>query len=201
MERERESGLIKIIEFIFNTTISLTIKLSNCAQISSGQFVKAQDYSEEFIYPFYNGGRNNSGYHDEYNREGENVLISIRGANAGATNYINDKFWLGNSCVSIQTYKDYDPLFIYFYLTKNIDSLLVSKDGGAIPAISTIDIRNIDIPIIPLQKQKEISNKIKAFHEFVNDLKLGLPKLIELTQIQYQYYRDKIFSYLENQAK
>ncbi|QIW62249.1 restriction endonuclease subunit S [Mycoplasmopsis gallinacea] len=199
-ERERESGLIKIIEFIFNKTIYLIAKLSNCAQMSSGQFIKAQDRSEEFIYPFYNGGRNNSGYHNEYNREGENILISIRGVNAGATNYINDKFWLGNSCVSIQTNKEFDPLFIYFYLTNNINSLLISKDDGAIPAISMTDIRNIDIPIIPLHKQKEISTKIKSFYEFVNDLKLGLPKLIQLTQIQYEYYRDGIFKFLENKS-
>lgn len=100
--------------------------------------------------------------------------------------------------MSIQTNKEYDPLFIYFYLTNNIDYLLVSKDGGAIPAISMTDIRNIDIPIIPLHKQKEISSKIKGFYEFVNDLKLWLPKSIELTQKQYEYYRDAIFKCLDN---
>lgn len=53
-----------------------------------GEFVRKDKQGDDKPYPVFNGGTGNTGYYDDYNHDGEYILISARGANAGYANII-----------------------------------------------------------------------------------------------------------------
>lgn len=61
--------------------------------------------------------------------------------------------------------------------------------------INLSDIGEIKIPILPLEVQQYIVEKLDKFDKLVNDIKEGLPKEIELRQKQYEYYREKLLNF------
>ena len=75
-------------------------------EVKLGKFVdisKGTQRNKEFLspiaddkncYPVYNGGKQESGYTDEFNRDA-NIMISEGGASAGFVNYFDGKYWSG----------------------------------------------------------------------------------------------------------
>lgn len=53
----------------------------------------------------------------------------------------------------------------------------------------------INIPIPPLEIQKEIVDILDKFNTITNNISEGLPKEIEQRQKQYEYYREKLLSF------
>lgn len=51
------------------------------------------------------------------------------------------------------------------------------------------------IPMPPLEKQKEIVEKLDKFNEMCNEISEGLPLEIELRKKQYEFYRNKLLSF------
>ena len=47
----------------------------------------------------------------------------------------------------------------------------------------------------PLEKQKEIVEKLDKFNEMCNEISEGLPLEIELRKKQYEFYRNKLLSF------
>ena len=76
-------------------------KLEKISKITIGEFVIKTKQNPKAMYPVYNGGKSYTGFYDDYNSDGDKIIISARGANAGFVNYEQGKFWAGNSCYSI----------------------------------------------------------------------------------------------------
>ena len=68
------------------------IKLGQIANISIGEFVIKTKQNPNAKYPVFNGGKNYTGFYNEYNNEGNKIVISARGAYAGFVNFVVDKF-------------------------------------------------------------------------------------------------------------
>lgn len=67
--------------------------------------------------------------------------------------------------------------------------------GTKVIDISTKDMSKIQIPIPPIEKQREIVEILDKFETLTNDIKEGLPREIELRQKQYEYYRDLLLDF------
>lgn len=61
--------------------------------------------------------------------------------------------------------------------------------------VSPSDIGTLTIPVPPLEKQKEIVEKLDKFNEMCNEISDGLPLEIELRKKQYEFYRNKLLSF------
>ncbi|MGI6686427.1 MAG: restriction endonuclease subunit S [Bacillota bacterium] len=72
---------------------------------------------------------------------------------------------------------------------------LVSKAGQ--PQFNANAIKNVIIPIPPLEEQERIVSILDRFDALCNDLTSGLPAEIEARQKQYEYYRDKLLTFKE----
>ena len=48
-----------------------------------------------------------------------------------------------------------------------------------------------------LNEQRRITDALDQFHSLVNDLTSGLPAEIEARRKQYEYYRDRLFTFPE----
>lgn len=58
-------------------------------------------------------------------------------------------------------------------------------------------IEEIVVPIVSLEEQEKIVKILDNFYNLVNSLDYGLPAEIELRRKQYEYYRNKLFSFEE----
>ena len=56
-------------------------------------------------------------------------------------------------------------------------------------------IKEIAIPLPPLNVQKRYADVLDNFEKICNDLNISLPAEIEARQKQYEYYRDALLTY------
>lgn len=174
-------------------------ELKEICMVSIGEFVHKNKQREDAKYPVFNGGISNTGFYDEYNNEGNKILISARGANAGFINKIESRYWAGNSCYSIEV-KDKSSinwLYVYYYLKNNEKNLLGQQQTGSIPAISKKQIESFKIAVPPLEVQCEIVHILDDFTLLSAELSAEL----KAREKQYDYYTEKIWSYLENEKR
>lgn len=67
--------------------------------------------------------------------------------------------------------------------------------GGTVQSIPMAELKNIRIPIPPLELQEKIVAILDRFETLVNDLTNGLPAEIAAVKDQYEYYRNKLLTF------
>lgn len=111
-----------------------------------------------------------------------------------------------NGCIhdgwlSISDFKKYYLSdFLYHLLNSNdIQDMFKQKAsfGGAVQNLNADIVRNIELPLIPLDEQQKIVNVLDKFEIYCNDISEGLPAEIEARKKQYEYYRDKLLNFKE----
>ena len=171
------------------------IRLKEICYVSIGEFVHKNKQSEDGKYPVFNGGRQNTGYYDEYNNTANKVIISARGANAGFVNKVYTNYWAGNSCYSLSP-KDSQKLnweYLFYSLKNKEQELLSNQQTGSIPALSKKQIEDFYIPLPPIIIQEEIVKILDRFAEYAAELQAEL----QARQEQYEYYRNKLLTFNE----
>ncbi len=89
----------------------------------------------------------------------------------------------------------------YLYYLLGSDSLQneMKKNasfGGAVENLNADTVRDLNIPLPPLEEQERIVAILDRFDKLCNDLTEGLPAEIEARKKQYEYYRDKQITHL-----
>jgi len=172
--------------------------LSEIATIDIGEFVRQDKQGDEKPYPVYNGGRDPTGMYDEYNHDGDYILISARGANAGFVNYYKGKYWAGNSCYSVAINSEHINFkYVYNFIKKSEQQLLGIQQKEGIPAISKKQVCNFMVPVPPLHVQCEIVKILDSFRELTAELTAKLTAERIARQKQYEYYRDILLTFKE----
>ena len=77
----------------------------------------------------------------------------------------------------------------YKYLKEN-------QSGASYPAISDALVKKYKIPVPSLEIQSRIVQVLDNFDMVCHDLNIGLPKEIELRQKQYEYFREKLLTFV-----
>ena len=68
---------------------------------------------------------------------------------------------------------------------------------GGQPQFNANVLKDIRLPIPPLEEQQRIVAILDRFDALVNDLSSGLPAEIKSRRQQYEYYRDRLLSFRE----
>ena len=168
-------------------------KVKEICNVTIGEFVHKNKQNNKAPYPVYNGGLSNTGFYNDFNNDGDMILVSARGANAGFVNKISGKYWAGNSCYTIDLIdrKNNNWLYIFFSLKNNEKRLLGEQQRGSIPAISKKQIEEFEIAVPPLEVQDEIVHVLDDFMLLSAELSAEL----KAREKQYNYYKDKIFDF------
>ena len=77
----------------------------------------------------------------------------------------------------------------YKYLEEN-------QSGTSYPAISDALVKKYKIPVPSLEIQSRIVQVLDNFDTVCHDLNIGLPKEVELRQKQYEYFREKLLTFV-----
>ena len=91
------------------------------------------------------------------------------------------------------------PRYLRYILTSGgiRRSYLSKVAGGTVKSISMSDLKDIKIPLPPLEEQAAMVSLLDKFDSLCNSLTEGLPAEIALRKKQYEYYRDKLLSFKE----
>ena len=172
-------------------------KLGDIADITIGEFVHKNKQNPNGKYPVYNGGSSFTGYYDNYNRTGNKIVVSARGAYAGFVNKVYGCYWAGNSSYSIDIISpEVSWHFVYYYL-KLKQTFMISKQqkGGGVPAISKKQMQDFEIPVPPIEVQSKIVEYLDNFTELEAELEKKLEAELEARKKQYEYYRNQLLTF------
>ncbi|EDP6821401.1 restriction endonuclease subunit S [Campylobacter upsaliensis] len=105
------------------------------------------------------------------------------------------------ACVSGDTFifsHSQNPKFIgYMFQTENFNTFKHKYAQGAkVLRVHNKHLENFQIPLPPLEVQNEIVEILDKFDTLANDLSAGLPAEIEARKKQYEYYRERLLSFI-----
>ena len=87
--------------------------------------------------------------------------------------------------------------FLYYFLQSNTAKKYIenNKSKGSQSFISLGNLRDMSIPVPPMDVQERIVKVLDNFDAICSDLGIGLPAEIEKRQKQYEYYREKLLTF------
>ena len=109
--------------------------------------------------------------------------------------YYEKRFTHKNEMWSYSTLNKTNTKYLYYVMKNNIEYFKSKSISGKLPQISTGVTDNFKILFPPLYVQEYVVLILDKFDTLVNDIKIGLPKEIELRQKQYEYYREKLLNF------
>ena len=163
-------------------------KLGDFVEISKGiqrnkEFLSPNADSKN-CYPVYNGGKQESGYTDEFNREG-NIMISEGGASAGFVNYFDGKYWSGGHNFTIDELEN-DIYYVLALLESQQQELYSLQVGSGLPNIQLNSLKKVIITFPAFLEQQAIGS-------FFQDI----DQLISLQQRKLEVLKEQKKTYLK----
>lgn len=172
------------------------LKLGEAAFINKGTYITKKQVIPGNI-PVILGGVEPAYWHSESNHDGEGIVISRSGANAGFASYWNEPIFVSDGFV-LDAKPGIDMRFLFHVLKKQQAKLHSMKRGSGVPHInSKMLANNVAIPVPPLEEQQHVVSILDRFDKLTNDLSSGLPAEIEARRKQYEYYRDRLLPFDE----
>ncbi|WQU32851.1 restriction endonuclease subunit S [Helicobacter pylori] len=173
-----------------------------CEILDNRRIPIAKNKRNPGIYPYY-GANGIQDYIDSYIFDGDFVLVGEDGSvinkdNTPVVNWASGKIWVNNHAHVLQTKNELKLKFLYFYLQTIDVSYCVA---GTPPKINQENLKQITIPIPPLEIQQEIVKILDQFSILTTDLLAGIPAEIEARKKQYEYYREKLLTFKPLQNK
>lgn len=151
-----------------------------------------KELREQGPIPYY-GANGIQGYVADWIFDGTFLLMGEDGSvinpdKSPVLNWVSGKIWVNNHAHVLAQIEG-GPLlrFIYHVLTGNDVSGIVR---GTPPKINQNNLRNIRIPVPPIEIQEEIVRVLDSFAELEAEL--------EARKAQYAYYRDKLLTFDNN---
>ena len=179
-ERYRE-GLVKSSEFEYH-------KIGDLFKTSSGgtPLKNRKDYYEGGTIPWIKSGEVGQGFvykaEEFITHEGlanssakifpvNTVLVAMYGATAGKVGLLKFEASTNQAVCGIYPDERVIPEFLFHILRAKTDYLVQVSSGGAQPNISQSIIRDLEIPLPPLEVQKEIVAEIEGYQSRIEALK------------------------------
>lgn len=103
------------------------------------------------------------------------VLVAMYGATAGQVGLLKIEASTNQAICSILPNERFNPKFLYYVLSSKTNDLIEMSVGGAQSNISQGIIKNIEIPLPPLDVQEEIVKELDGYQAVID----GAQKVIE----------------------
>jgi len=166
-------------EKIINTNVSEKLKMEsgkwrmekieNIAEVKKGTSI-TQAQTQQGNIKVVAGGKDFAYYHNEANRAKNTITISASGANAGFINFWKEKIF-ASDCVTINHKNEFTIKYVFYVLKSIQQDILNLSRGAAQPHVYPDDIKNIQIPLPPLDIQQKIVKEIEEVEKESEKLK------------------------------
>ena len=153
--------------------------LKHLAHLLKGQSITSNEI-EKGDYPVIAGGQISPYTHNQYNFKGNVITISASGAYSGYVWYHNYPIFASDCTVVFSKEEsEITTLYLSEILKLKQKEIYNLQQGAGQPHVYARDLEKINIPIPPLQKQKEITNKITAIIEEAKQLQIEAINTLE----------------------
>ena len=125
-------------------------------------------------------------------------LILSNSMSFGRPYIVNQEGCIHDGWILISDYQtNYSTDFLYYLLTTNKVQKYMRDNvvSGTVQNLNIDIVKNIEIPLPPLEVQKRIVEVLDNFEKICNDLNIGLPAEIEARQKQYEFYRNFLLTF------
>lgn len=140
--------------------------LGNICEIQKGTAITSSEIKEG-KYKVVAGGVDFAFMHNRYNRPENVITVSASGANAGYVNFWREKIY-ASDCNTIIGKSFEETCYIYYYLKANQNMLFDLQKGSAQPHVYANDLKQIKIPLPPINLQHNIVDECLAIDNEVN---------------------------------
>ena len=161
------------------------VKLGDCCSFKRGKTITAKNAIPGDV-PVLAGGQKPAYYHNEANRTGETIVVAGSGAYAGFVSYWTVPVFLSDS-FSVEPDDRLVVKFVYYFLKNIQQKIFATKKGSGVPHVHGSSIEKFEIPLPPIEVQTEIVRILDKF--------TSLEAELDCRKRQYEYYRDKLFSF------
>jgi type I restriction enzyme S subunit len=137
------------------------MKIGDICEIKYGTRIRKNNVEVKDInverYPCYGGG-DISFYMGEFNRTGENLVISRFGLSKNCVRLVNNKFWLNDSGFTLHSICDtLLQKYLNYHVSVNLQNVIFDIAVGACQKnLQMNDFKKIEIPIPSLKVQQDI---------------------------------------------
>lgn len=170
--------------------------LGEVAEIGTGSH-NTQDAIDDGKYAFYARGitplKLNS-----YDFDETAIITAGDGVGVGKVfHWVTGKYALHQRAYRIVPSKLVSSRYIYHYMICYFyDYILKTSVSSSVTSMRKPMFLKFPIPIPPLSEQERIVAILDKFDALTNSISEGLPREIELRQKQYEYYRDKLLTFV-----
>lgn len=141
----------------------------------------------------------------DYVVEPGDVLMARTGATFGKTVLIQDEepAVYASFLIRIRVNKEEVLPGYYWHFAQSSQywrqaNNLVSRGGQ--PQFNANVLKDVRLPVPPIEEQRNIVTLLDKFDALVNDLSTGLPAELNARRQQYEYFRDKLLTFEEATA-
>ena len=125
------------------------------------------------------------------------VIVAMYGATVGKSAVNKIPLTTNQACANIQVNPEVAYYRYVFHWISHNYKKIKSLGTGSQTNINAQIVKNFQIPIPSLEKQKQIVSILDKFEKLTNDISVGLPAEIEARRKQYEYYRNKLLTFKE----
>ena len=162
-------------------TVFDVVKLGDIAEVISGQSPESQFYNEKGDgCPFYQGRTDFGNIYLEkptkwtthITREANknDILMSVR-APVGPVNISTEKICIGRGLAAIRPNENTNQFYL-FYILRSLNGKIKGNGGAVFDSISREQIKEIAIPLPPLQIQEQIVAEIDGYQKIIDGAKM-----------------------------
>lgn len=160
--------------------------LYDIAHFNRGQVITAKAAVNGGI-PVVAGGQKPAYYHNVSNRPAGTIAVAGSGAYAGYVSMWDIPIWLSDTfSITPNDEHELSTAFLYQCLKLNQNWIYAKKKGSGVPHVHGTDISRLEIPVPPIEVQREIVHILDTFTELTTEL--------TCRRQQYEYYRDRLLS-------
>ncbi|HCP3793753.1 TPA: restriction endonuclease subunit S, partial [Escherichia coli] len=176
--------------------------LGSIAELKRGTSITKKDVIDGTI-PVVAGGRTPAYYHNTSNRDGQTIVIAGSGAYAGFVSWWEEPIFVSDA-FTVKPHNILLPRYCYHFLMNMQQQLHDFKSGGGVPHVYPRDVSPILIPIpCPDNPEKSlaIQSEIVRILDKFTALTAELTAELNMRKKQYNYYRDRLFSFGAHDVK
>lgn len=164
--------------------------LYDVAHFDRGQVITAKNTVDGGI-PVVAGGQKPAYYHNVSNRPAGTITVAGSGAYAGYVSMWDTPIWLSDAfSVAPNDEHELSSAFLYQLLKLNQNWIYAKKKGSGVPHVHGADLSRLQIPVPPIEVQREIVCILDTFTELTDTL----TEELNCRRQQYAYYRDRLLS-------
>ena len=173
--------------------------LDEVCNVGRGTYITGKEVVPGDI-PVILGGKEPAYYHNVANHEGEAIVVSRSGVNAGYASYWNQPIFVSDGFVVDMPEDGVLLQYVFRYLEMKQPDLIAMNRGSGVPHITGKMLKDVMVPIPDMDEQLDIINKLDCAAGAYARLISALREEDDLRWLQLAEFRNQLLSFPEKVA-